>query len=154
MRKPHNFQPRLLEFPQSEPRQKISLCAEILRLGEVVMTIPSGLMGVAAWFMVEQDCWNWHSSIYSSSAANSSTQSCLWADLPWAVASGWLWSQSIPVSLQCWVCAPGEQPSPGGLTEVLAVYSQAVALPQALLPLPKQLCLLFVMAELHIQVVI
>lgn len=33
MRKPHNFQPSLLEFPLPEPRQKIPLCAEIVRPG-------------------------------------------------------------------------------------------------------------------------
>lgn len=51
------------------------------------------------------------------------------------------------MSLQCWVCSCGEQPFPGG-HGVLAVYPQVVALPQALPP-PKQLCLLFVMAELQ-----
>lgn len=47
VRKPRNFQPSLLEFPLSEPRQKIPFCAEVLRLGKVVITIPSDLVSVA-----------------------------------------------------------------------------------------------------------
>lgn len=63
-----------------------NLCVQILRPGDIVMAIPSDLMNETAWCTLKQGCWNWHSSTEGSSVPNSSTQSCLWANLPWAEA--------------------------------------------------------------------
>lgn len=109
------------------------------------MTIPSDLMNVAAWCTLKQGFGTaqFKALLHLTQVPRVVCgQTC--PELRLALEP-----EQSRVSLQCWVCARGEQPLPGGLTEVLVVYPQTEALSQALLPLSKQLCLLFVMAELQ-----
>ena len=102
---PHSFQPRLSEFPQEEPRQKIPLRAGISRPGGIVMTIPSDLMNVAPCSTLEQTAGI--STTPELSLFSALPQRCLWPKLPRALAPGWLQSRrdlSLPAVLRVGLC--------------------------------------------------